>query len=1179
MARDPAGFSLSMFRPEYLRVGFLAFARHGARWLALCALLAGGLAAQTPDATARRPGITSIQQFWDLPPDLKAQPQDFEIAGTITYFDPAWRILFFQDREGSAAYVPYGDNPHAFKFGEQIVARGVFVPPNLDVSFEHAAITPQPGPAPAPLVATKTVSDHARFINRFVTVDGFVDRERRMDETHLQLSLSVNGENVFCWVLMDPAAPTPDLADRKVKLNGVYNPKIGPDGLLSSLEIMVASPAGVTVLGKLDEDPGFTLPVSPINSLAHTPSSQLVHIVGTVVSREPGRSVRIRDNGGQVDLMTGQMRPLAINDTIEAIGYPSASGLQWRLENALFREHLRHAAATASDAARPIGLAADVLKLSAEEAAQGRPVQITGVVTWSNPKSPFFFVHDSSGGICVLRGAVKSGVRSPGRNVELRGVTRMGEFAPVVVASSFERVSEAILPVARPISVEHALSGIEEAQWVEMRGYLRHIRRDDKWNYLELATATSDFTAILPLTEDVSAMVGSVIRLQGVCTAEADARRKLTGIRLWVPGVSYVQVEEPAPADPFSVPARSLATLGQFETVQSFNRRVRVSGVALRQSPGHSISIAEKDHSLLVQTRGTLAVEPGDRVEAVGFLGREGGRLTLREAVYRVTGREPTPAPLLVEPQDAPDQALDGQLVTIDGTLLSGAVAGRSVQLTVQAPHKIFEASFELKQDDFRLPEPGSRLALTGVYSVGYDERGFADLFALRLRSPADMVVRETPSWWTRGRILAFTGVLALGALLFVGWISLLRRQVSRQTGLIREQVAREARMQAELARAGKLESLGLLAGGIAHDFNNLLTVLLGNISLARLDSSLTEESSRSLAQAEKAAGRARDLTQQLLTFAKGGAPIRTAVSLPEVVKEVAEFAVHGSQVRCQFDLPADLWPASVDKGQIAQVVQNIVINALQAMPAGGVVGIALSNREVGPEFPGVLAPGRYVRLDFSDQGPGIAAADLGRIFDPYFSTKKQGSGLGLATVHSIVKKHAGHVTVESTPGRGTTFRVWLPAAEAAAKSAARAPAVSLPDPAAAAGTRVLLMDDEEFIRNLGGSILRRFGYDATAVADGTAALAEYARAAQAGRPYQLVILDLTIPGGMGGRQAMEELLKLDPHVKAIVSSGYSNDQVLASYHAHGFRGMISKPYDVADFAHAVERVLKGGRA
>ena len=1126
--------------------------------------------------------ITSIQQFWDLSAThRRLETHPVELACTVTYFDPEWKILFVQDDTGIGAYAPYGGNPYPFKAGEAIVARGEFRPPNVDVNFEHVVVTARSGPKVPALDATEAVRQALRFDNRYVVLEGFVDRFRRSDERHLQLQMSVNGESVLAWVLMPPKAPTPDLAERRIRIEGVYNPKIAPDGTLASLELMVTSTDKITLLTHLREEPAFKLPVTPISALSNLPSTQLVHVRGDVVSREPGRYLRIRDAGGQVDLMTGQMRPLLIGETVEAIGYPVVNGLEWRLKGAVFRQ-LDSPTASASPAPggdQVIGLANDVMRLSAEEAAQGHPVRLTGVVTWSHNKSPFFFLHDSSGGVCVMRGKSTSLVRSPGRKLEVQGTTGLGGFAPVVIATEFDRIGDAIVPVARHISLEHAMTGIEEAQWVEMRGYLREIVSNGDWRELRIATGTTDFTAVVPATEDLSAMVGSVVRLHGVCTAETDSRRKLTGIKLWVPGAAYVQVEEPALKDPFSVPLRSLATLGQFETVQAFNRRVHVAGTVLRHVPGRSISIAEGGHSLLILTSDRTRVKPGDRLQAVGFLGRQGGRITLSEAVYRVTSHGPEPTPMVVEPGSAPSAELDGQLVTIKGTLLGGAAAGEFVQFTVQGERRVFEASLESPDTDFTLPASGSRVALTGVYTVGYNERSQVDSFGLRLRSTADLVVLETPSWWTRTRLLAFTGIVALGALLFLAWITVLRRQVQRQTDQIRQQVARESRLQAELARAGKLDSLGLLAGGIAHDFNNLLTVLIGNMSLLRLDSALGPESSHSLAQAEKAAARARDLTQQLLTFAKGGAPLRAAVSLSEVVREVAEFAVRGSKVRCEFDLPADLWPANVDKGQIGQVVQNIVLNAVQAMPDGGVLDISLLNHEVGTEFAGVLEPGRYVRLDFVDHGPGIAKTDLTRIFDPYFTTKQKGSGLGLATVHSIVKKHGGHVTAESVVGKGTTFHVWLPAADPG--SPIRVETIQAAPPPAAAGrsARVLLLDDEQFIQELACSILRRYGYESTAVADGQAAIAEYERARQAGQPYDLVILDLTIPGGMGGRQTMEELLKLDPGVKAIVSSGYSNDQVLANYQAHGFRGIVSKPYDVADFAQTVARVLKGERA
>jgi CheY-like chemotaxis protein len=273
--------------------------------------------------------------------------------------------------------------------------------------------------------------------------------------------------------------------------------------------------------------------------------------------------------------------------------------------------------------------------------------------------------------------------------------------------------------------------------------------------------------------------------------------------------------------------------------------------------------------------------------------------------------------------------------------------------------------------------------------------------------------------------------------------------------------------------------------------------------------------------------------------------------------------------VRSEFEIAPDLWVADVDRGQIGQVVHNIMINASQAMPGGGSIRIVLRNEEITGSARAALPAGRYVKLSFSDTGSGIGADLLPRIFEPYFTTKKQGSGLGLATVYSIVKKHQGHVEVTSVVGQGTTFHIWVPAANAPASPGGAANA----EPRKV--SRVLLMDDEAPIRVLGSAVLKRMGLSVTAVNDGAAAVNEYAAAAAAGRPFELVILDLTVPGGMGGAEAMEKLRGMDPRVCAIVSSGYSSDPVMANYHAHGFRGRVPKPYGAQDLSEVVNRVMR----
>ena len=600
----------------------------------------------------------------------------------------------------------------------------------------------------------------------------------------------------------------------------------------------------------------------------------------------------------------------------------------------------------------------------------------------------------------------------------------------------------------------------------------------------------------------------------------------------------------------------------------------------VHHSPGHFINIIEGEETLMVMSRQTTPLVPGDRVDAVGFLGRQGGRAVLREAVYRQTGKGDAPEPrLLIDPAMIRSE-LDGNLVRIEATLIDDSSVGDHIRLTLQSNNAIFEAYLERAAAVNGRASPllvGSVLRLTGVYETKYAEDGQAGAFLIRLRSPRDIELVARPSALTRGRILTFSATLAVGILLFIGWVVALRRRVQQQTAQIRDQLQRESRLESELQRATKLESLGILAGGIAHDFNNLLTVVMGNISLAILDLKQETESTSWLREAERAVARARDLTQQLLTFSKGGAPIRSAVVLAEVVKEVAQFALRGSNVRCVFDIAPDLWAADVDKGQIGQVVQNVVINAMQVMPDGGQMEITLRNEMSDPGFGKILEPGRYLKLTITDRGAGIAPENLGRIFEPYFTTKKTGHGLGLATVYSIVKKHHGHITVESTVGQGTSFHIWLPAASAGLMSTPDKP--QEPVEIEAGRGRVLFMDDDLEIRRLGLAMLQRLGYETVVVSDGAEAVAEYRKCLGSAGPFDFVILDLTVAGGVGGCEAMKQLLKLDPEVKAIVSSGYSNDEVLANYRNYGFSGIVSKPYETAALAQVLNQLLQRSAA
>ncbi|OGQ86891.1 MAG: hypothetical protein A2512_04840 [Deltaproteobacteria bacterium RIFOXYD12_FULL_56_24] len=376
-------------------------------------------------------------------------------------------------------------------------------------------------------------------------------------------------------------------------------------------------------------------------------------------------------------------------------------------------------------------------------------------------------------------------------------------------------------------------------------------------------------------------------------------------------------------------------------------------------------------------------------------------------------------------------------------------------------------------------------------------------------------------------------------------------------------------RMTADMLKVKKLESVGILAGGIAHDFNNILAAILGNIDLA-LRLPCDEEATKSLLEAAKKASlRAKNLTGQLLTFAKGGEPVKRLAAIGEVIRDSAEFILRGSKVRGDFQLADDLWPVPVDSGQISQVVQNIILNAAQAMPDGGVVEISCRNVHQ-EESEGDV--GDYVRIVICDHGPGVPAHLLDNIFDPYFTTKPEGHGLGLAVTHSIVARHGGRITVESEEGQGTTFTICLPASPK--EKISEEPVVRVKKVAGQA--RILVMDDDIMVRNLTRNVLEYLGYTVVLAADGEEALRLYRENREAGTSIDLAILDLTIPGGMGGRETIKELLALDPQAKAIVASGYSNDPVMANYREYGFAAMLSKPFAIRELSVEIDKVLAG---
>lgn len=408
----------------------------------------------------------------------------------------------------------------------------------------------------------------------------------------------------------------------------------------------------------------------------------------------------------------------------------------------------------------------------------------------------------------------------------------------------------------------------------------------------------------------------------------------------------------------------------------------------------------------------------------------------------------------------------------------------------------------------------------------------------------------------------------------------LVRFDLAPYAVVVARDITERLRMEEELQRAGNLEALGVLAGGIAHDFNNFLTAIMNQISLAKLHLDQADHVLEKLTYAENACLQAKGLTQQLLTFAKGGEPVRRVTSMAALVGDALRLVLAGTNVKPMLTIPDDLWLVDIDPGQISQVLNNLLINAVQAMSEGGMLRVTVRNVTMHFEdvlestFGEYLPHGDHLCVTIQDSGPGIPEDLLAKVFDPYFTTKAQGSGLGLATSYSIIRKHGGTLNVRSKQGQGATFMFCLPATRFETDQADSQR--NEPLHTAEVAHHILFMDDDDMIRESMGEILEDIGYTVTLVRDGREAMEALHRAREDNQAFDVAIMDLTIPGGMGGVEAVGRLKAVDPLLKAVVSSGYSTAPAMAHYREYGFDAVVAKPYTVNELRSVLDRLLSG---
>lgn len=749
-----------------------------------------------------RPPIRTLGGFWTARDRSSAHPIEMEMV--VAYYDPTWELLWAEcnGEYGFLQCAPGSQLP--FRSRDRISISGAIIP-EAGLSSEKASIKVLESDVFIdPLIPKGDLTDFGKYAARVISAEMVVDRELFADQHHLLLEGTIDDIRTKAFLSQEEPGARNFQPGSIVRVTGLYNKKHDPRLDIHEIDLWVARPRDIELVGQIGSDSSFTLPLSSIASIPPflESNSMPVRVIGIVREYERGLEISLRDETGQIIARTAQHLPLKIGDIVEAAGIPNFQGSEPTLEKCIVRVASRDSADSLMrriDSSRELRIAEEVLALSPAEAAAGKPVKLRGIVIWCSEREKRLILCDATGGVLLDLSEFDGPFPKLEFALEVEGETMPGRFVPAVRATAMENLIPGLLPRGTKVFLEQTTRGHMEGKMLEIRGIVRRVENSAGVARLEVSTPSGEFTAVIERSRSFTHLIGSLVSVRGVCQGVANERRQLTGVELWCNKSDDIRVEQEAPDDPFSLPLQQVAELHQFNRKTDQQFRTMVRGTVTHQLRGRYLYLEDDGIGLLVLSSQTETLAPGDVVEATGLPGWQRERVVLRDALFRRVGNTNELVALEIMNPRAISQNLDSRLIKIEGELVNARTEGETINLAVQKQEMVFTGVLDMSDHPGPWPQwsAGSIVELTGVYDLIRDERRQPSGFRVQLRSPDDVVVVKQPSWWTPKRTVMVIAGLVVSISTAMAWLLIMRRQVTAQTAVIREQLEKEARLEA----------------------------------------------------------------------------------------------------------------------------------------------------------------------------------------------------------------------------------------------------------------------------------------------------------------------------------------------------------------------------------------------